>query len=181
MVYLLTWPAYGTWLEGPTRGRIQPPSPAQLPEPDHPLSACRRAGLKWPAVQLDPRQQAIIIDDLHRIAGIRSFELVAAVAAHDHVHVLVSRSDQYTARDFARLVQLIKGALSRRLTVAGGDAPAVSAAGEPLAHHKWWTRQYALQKIDDQADFKPICEQLAQHDDESTTYFSPELAERLSR
>ncbi len=180
MVYLLTWPAYGTWLEAPARGRIQP-STAALPEPDHRLSGSRRAGLKWPAVRLDRRRQAVIIDDLHRIASIRSFELLAVVAAGDHVHVLLDRSAPDAAPDMQRLVQLIKGALSRRLSVAAGDPPAASAGGEPLAHHKWWTRQYALQAIGDQADLKHVCAQLEGHDGENTAYFSPPLDRRLSR
>jgi REP element-mobilizing transposase RayT len=178
MVFLLTWPAYGTWLNGPARGRIQP-SLDELPEPDHALSATRRGGLKWPPVRLDAGQQAIIIDDLHRIAGIRSFELLAVVAAGDHVHVLLDRPHSGAAPALEQLVQLIKGALSRRLSVAAGDPPAASAGGEPLAHHKWWTRQYALQAIGDQADLKHVCEQLDGHDGENTAYFSPQLARRL--
>ncbi len=179
MVFLLTWPAYGTWLEGAARGRIQP-STAALPEPDHRLSGSRRTGLKWPAVHLDRRRQAVIIDDLHRIAGIRSFGLLAVVAAGDHVHVLLDRPHSGAGPGLEQLVQLIKGALSRRLSVAAGDPPAASAGGEPLAHHKWWTRQYALQAIGDQADLKHVCAQLDGHDGENTAYLSPQLDRRLS-
>jgi REP element-mobilizing transposase RayT len=149
MIGLLTWPAYGTWLAGPARGWVDPGSvqkDAALPEPDEASSERRRRSLKWPAVRLDAARRRVIIDDLPRIAALRRFRPLIAVAAVDHVHLLLAVDE---GRDIPRLVQLIKGALSRALTVAAGDRPAISTAGRGLLHHKWWTRQYSFRLVED--------------------------------
>ena len=179
MVSLLTFAAYGTWLAGPARGWVERQDRRggdDLPEPDPGISALRRRGLKWPPVRLDRRQRELLLDDLHRIAGLRGFALLAAVAAEDHVHVVLGYERQAATPDIHRLIQLIKGALSRRLSVAAGDRPAVSVAGQPLPHHKWWTRQYSLRSLGDQAVVERVCERLAAHGGEVATYLSPDLS-----
>ncbi len=178
MVSLLTFAVYGTWLAGPARGRFESASP-HLPEPDAQLSQRRRRGLKWPAVSLDGRRRAVVLADLHRIAALRRFDLLAAVVAADHVHVLLSDEPGEGTQGPARLiglVQLITGALSRRLSVGEGDPPPRSATGETLAHHKWWSRQYALLPIEDQATLDRIHAQLVAHEGEVATYFSQDPA-----
>ncbi len=177
MVSLLTFAVYGTWLAGPARGRIERTQSLDLPEPDGALSARRRRGLKWPAVSLDHRRRAVVLADLHRIAALRGFALLAAVVAADHVHVLLAVDPRKGTQDAARLiglVQLIKGALSRRLSVGEGDPPPRSATGETLAHHKWWSRQYALLPIEDQATLDRVHAQLVAHEGEVATYFAQE-------
>ncbi len=142
MLALLTWPAYGTWFAHPARGRVDDTARPVVPEP------ARRgvpAHLKWPPVRLEGDAHAVIVQDLQRIAALRGFELHAVVVAADHVHVLL---DVARTVKVERLVQLIKGALSRALTVAAGDAPAASTRGGRLPHHKWWTRQYSFVPID---------------------------------
>ncbi len=178
MVSLLTFAVYGTWLAGPARGRIERTQGLPLPEPDGVLSARRRRGLKWPAVSLDRRRRAVLLADLHRIAALRGFDLLAAVVAADHVHVLLAVDARHGTQDAARLIGLIKGALSRRLSVGEGDPPPRSATGETLAHHKWWSRQYALLPIEEQATLDRIHAQLVAHEGEVATYFSQEPDEK---
>jgi REP element-mobilizing transposase RayT len=164
MIGLLTWPASGTWLAGAARGWVDPGSVQKdtaLPEPEEALSALRRRSLKWPAVRLEIEQRRLILVDLTRVARLRRFTpLVAAVAA-DHVHLLLAVEE---GRDIPRLVQLIKGALSRALTVAAGDRPAISTAGGGLRYHKWWTRQYSFRLIKDERILPALRNRLLEHE-----------------
>jgi len=164
MIGLLTWPAYGTWLAGAARGWVDPGRVQEdiaLPEPEEALSALRRRSLKWPAVRLEIEQRRLILVDLARLARLRRFTpLVAAVAA-DHVHLLLAVDE---GRDMPRLVQLIKGALSRALTVAAGDRPAISTAGGGLRYHKWWTRQYSFRLVEDERIVETVRRTLAVHE-----------------
>jgi REP element-mobilizing transposase RayT len=103
----------------------------------------------------------VVVADLARIAALRGFRLIRAVTASDHVHVLLGCEDD---RDVPRLVQLVKGALSRALSVAGGDAPAESVGGERLPHHKWWARQYSFRVLR-QDELAPVVAALDRHAD----------------
>jgi REP element-mobilizing transposase RayT len=159
---LLTWPAYGTWLPGPARGWVDPGSVLRdepLPEPDHVESIRRRGGLKWPPVTLDAPQRTALIEEMPRIAELRSFDAQAMAVAEDHVHLLL----QTQREDIPRLVQLTKGALSRRLTVLAGDHPASGASGEELRHHKWWARQYSCRVSGDASVIEGIRRRLEAH------------------
>jgi REP element-mobilizing transposase RayT len=171
MVGLLTWPAYGTWFARPDRGWIDRDGDGAetLPEPTR-SHARSRQRLKWPPVMLNVRQQAVVIGDLIRVAGLRNFDLLAAAAAPDHVHALL---DCAPDRDVPRLVQLIKGATSRALTVDAGDEPACSTRGTALVHHKWWTRQYSFRWIDDPAARRRVLEALWTH---ATVWVDPRQA-----
>ncbi|MEE9212815.1 MAG: transposase [Phycisphaeraceae bacterium] len=125
--------------------------------------------MKWLTVRLNDVQRRLIVDDLSRIASLRRFELHVVVAAEDHVHVLLSCQP---GRDIPRLVQLIKGSLSRALSVAAGDNPAISAQGEVLGHHKWWVRQYSFLNVGDRASLDRIIQQLMDHQTDPTTLCS---------
>jgi len=148
VVVLLTWPTWGAWLPGPARGgqvtRFTH-APEALPAPDEGLSRTRRRGLVWPAVRLEESQRGVVIEDFRRVASFRDFEIIAAVAHPDHVHLLL-RCD--ASRDLRRLVQLVKGAASRALSRSAGDVEADSTHGRPLPHHKWWTRQSSILVLD---------------------------------
>ncbi|UCD73802.1 MAG: transposase [Phycisphaerales bacterium] len=163
MIGLLTWTTWGTWLGEPARGWIdrggvlRGDDPGALPGPDEEASRKRRRGLKWPAAMLTADQRRLIIKDLRRIAELRRFELMGLAATENCVRVLLACDDD---RDIERLVQLIKGALSRMLTVAAGDAPASSPGGGSLVHHKWWPRHYSFLRVGDQPAQKAIVETL---------------------
>ena len=163
MVGLLTWPTYGTWFPGQGRGRIdlEPDQPVRsVPEPV-PIDAARRPrDAAWPPVRLDDHQRRAVAKDLMRIAELREFKLHLVVVAEDHVHVLLSGEPQ---DDIPRLVQLIKGALSRKLTVVAGDTPPRSSSGRALPHHKWWARQYSFLNVGDRASLDRILEELMDH------------------
>jgi REP element-mobilizing transposase RayT len=152
MIGVLTWPAYGTWLAGPSHGWLEAMSGADwaLPEPDQVICAQRRKSLKWPVVQLNAAQRDVAAADLVRIAGLREFELCQAIVSEDHAHLLMS-TDAADDAALHRLIQLIKGATARALSVAAGDRPALDALGHPLPHQKWWSRQYVLQRLIDDA------------------------------
>jgi REP element-mobilizing transposase RayT len=161
MLGLLTWPAYGTWFARPDRGWIDRDGDEAeaLAEPTRRHDDGRQR-LVWPPVRLDERQQTVVIQDLARIASLRHFDLHMVAAAPDHVHVLLSCEPD---RDVPRLVQLIKGALSRALTVAAGDEPARSTRGQALIHHKWWTRQYSFRWIEDRPTLERAVRALRAH------------------
>ncbi|MHC4949018.1 MAG: transposase [Planctomycetota bacterium] len=158
MVGLLTWAAWGTWLAGPARGRV--PGPDLVPEPDPALSAARRRGLVIPPVRLDRRHREAVADDLPRLAALRAFEVLALAVAADHVHLLVAWAG---ARDEARLVQLVKGALSRRLSVVEGDAPQVGTTGVARPHRRWWPRQHALRALADDDELRAVLGAIRAH------------------
>jgi REP element-mobilizing transposase RayT len=167
MLGLLTWPAYGTWFARPDRGWIDRDEgkAVTLSEPTR-SHAHGRQRLKWPPVRLDERQQAVVIGDLARVSSLRYFEPHLVAAAPDHVHVLLSCAPD---RDVPRMVQLIKGALSRALTVAAGDETAQSTRGRDLLHHKWWTRQYSFRWIEDGPTLQRVAQAVRAHADENTT------------
>ncbi len=157
MLGLLTWPTYGTWFGGHGRGWIDKGCVfTGVPEPTR-----RGRSRKWPPVRLPAALCKVIVDDLARIARLRGFELLVAAVAADHVHVLIGCEPD---RDIPRLVQLVKGALSRALSVAVGDEPAWSERGEELTHHKWWTRQYSFVPISDSDALHRVVDALAEHE-----------------
>ncbi len=120
----------------------------------------RRGGLKWPPVLLDTSCQRAMLADLPRIAALRRFALRAAVAAPDHVHLLLEFEEGI---DLLRLIQLIKGALSRALSVACGDQPAVSTGGAPLRHQKWWGGQYSFLIVRGEGATEQLTRRLEEH------------------
>jgi REP element-mobilizing transposase RayT len=161
---VLTFPVYGTRLPRSGHGRVEWFDPANggLIEPDEVASAAARASAAWPAVELQPGQQALILADLHRIAALRGFRLLGAVAAIDHAHVLVALE---APLPLLRFFQLIKGALARMLSVAAGDSPPRTASGDPAPHRKWWARQYVFQRIRDEAGLEGVVAALSAHGD----------------
>lgn len=164
VICVLTWPAFGTWLVGPAHGRIESCRDTEfvLPEPDEILSIERRRGLKWPVIQLDAHQREIVRLDLHRMAEFRPLVVHDTVILSNHAHALLTLNiadDQ----DAHHLIQLIKGATARALSVASGDRLPISTAGERLAHHKWWTRQYVMQRLQESASADRARMLLAQH------------------
>jgi REP element-mobilizing transposase RayT len=170
MIGLLSWTTFGTWLPGPARGcvdrgAVQIDQP--LPKPDEALSANRRRSLRWPAVRLDEAARAAILEDLPRVARLRRFQVHVLVIAADHVHLVIEFDDD--DRDVDRLIQLIKGALSRKLSVAAGDEPARSTRDHRLPYHKWWTRQHSFRIIRDAEAFDNVREQLLDHRGEEVT------------
>jgi REP element-mobilizing transposase RayT len=159
MEAVLSWTVYGAWFDAPGRGRIERSGAgpaAAVPEPRPELAAERVDELKWPPVRLDERQRRAVLEDLRRVAELRSFELGAAVVAPDHVHVLLRCEDD---RDVPRLVQLTKGALSRALSVAAGDPAAADRGGATAAHHRWWSHQHSFLVLDE-ATRAPVLESL---------------------
>ncbi len=156
MVGLVTWPTYGTWFGGHGRGWVDRGRTfSGVPEPTR-----RGRSRRWPPVRLDEGQRQVIVDDVDRIARLRGFELIMAAVAASHVHLLLACEPD---RDVPRLVQLIKGALSRALTVAVGNEPARSDGGDVLAHRKWWTRQYSFVPISDRDALGRVVDALEAH------------------
>ncbi len=148
---LITWPTYGNWFAGYGRGclDLDPASIGQtLPEPTLCGETAGQPSSPWPAVRLAEKQRRVVLADLPRVASLRAFIVDRAVVAPTFVHLLIELDHQ---RDLRRLVQLVKGALSRALTVAAGDRLPFDATGAPLPHHKWWSRQYACLRITDDA------------------------------
>jgi REP element-mobilizing transposase RayT len=148
MNFLLTWPTYGTWLPGPSHGRVEHFCGGEfiLPEPDPAISLRRRRSLKWAAVMLHERHRAALQSDLPRIESIRGFRTRRFIVVEDHTHLLFEAPEEC---DLMRLVQLIKGTLARALSVAGGDPAPIGTRGERLPHQKWWARQHVLQILTD--------------------------------
>lgn len=167
MLALLTWPAYGTWLAGSARGRVDAgpwrPGDAAVPEPDEALSESRRRSLRWPAVRLDEPAARALLADLERIARLRRFVPEVVVVAPDHVHLLLDAPPDRTP--VPTLVHHVKGALSRALSVAAGDHVARSTGGADLPHHKWWTRQYSFRWLDDGDHVAVVRRRLLGHGD----------------
>ncbi len=168
MIGLLTWPAYGSWFASRRRGWIDRDQHAvggAVPEPV-PHRHTDHRDRPWPPVLLDAAQRHLVIRDLGRLAALRGFELYMAVAAADHVHVLLAPQPDGAVE---RLVQLIKGSLSRTLTLATGDLTATSDDGTVLPHHKWWARQYSYRSVTQGRNLLRVVERLADHDARGAT------------
>lgn len=151
MEALITWPTYGNWLPGHGRGgfEIDPTSISEsLPQPTNCGVEVGQPPSPWPMVRLDAAQQETVLRDLQRVAELREFVLNCALIAPTFVCILIIIDEQ---RDLNRLVQLIKGATARALTVAAGDELPTDAHGETLPHYKWWSRQHAVLKIGERA------------------------------
>ncbi|MCZ6836367.1 MAG: transposase [Planctomycetota bacterium] len=146
MHYILTFPAYGTWLPGPARGMTIDIDGDYLvlPMPDRFETARRRDALKWPIIELNEVQRSIVSRDLDRVAAIRNFTLHDVIVAPDCVHIRFSCPPD---TNVIRLVQFMKGAPARALSIAIGDPAALSNDNRTLIHHKWWSRQYRLQRL----------------------------------
>ena len=164
MIGLLTWPTYGTWFAGRGRGWVDATARGPLRRLPEPRRRGRPSRQRWPTVGLDADQRAVVIEDLKRVAALREFELLLAVAAEDHVHVLLGCAAD---RDIHRLVQLVKGSLSRTLSVAG-RAPQPPPS---LPHMKWWSRQYSFRTIADRASLECALADLEAHDPKRTVRF----------
>jgi REP element-mobilizing transposase RayT len=162
---LVTWPTYGHWFAGHGRGCIPLDAGAlgdALPEPTLCGEAVGQPPSRWPAVQLSDQQRRVVRADLARIAALRDFAIAGVVIAPTFVHLLIRIDPE---RDLSRLVQLVKGALSRALTVAAGDRLPTDATGASLPHHKWWSRQYACLRIGDEGLRERVAGMLERHSD----------------
>jgi len=147
MIGLLTWSTYGAWLPGPGRGWIDPGAEhatEPLPEPDVRLAGARAGTIHRDPVRLSPEQRDRVLSHLEHMAGYRDYRPLAAVAAEDHVHVLLEADDDL---DIPRLVQLVKGSLSRNLTCAGGDEPAPTPSGRVFPHRRWFSHQFSFRRV----------------------------------
>jgi REP element-mobilizing transposase RayT len=99
--WLLTWRTYGTWLPGDPRGsvtrvregdgpRVEHDTPGTPVEPPMPgLEASARAGMTAEPAFLDAAQADAAVDQFRETAAFRGWQLLAAAAMCNHVHVVV--------------------------------------------------------------------------------------------
>ena len=96
MNYLLTFRTYGTWLHGDERGSVdschnQHESPLLAASATREKDAKRI--MKFPALLLDDKQRTNIEQTINEVVTFRHWHLHAASVQSNHVHLVVSVSD----------------------------------------------------------------------------------------
>jgi REP element-mobilizing transposase RayT len=130
LAYHLTWTTYGTWLAGDQRGWIKK-GHAGVKDPDWRIEDESRARMAESTVILSDSQRALIEETIQTHCKIRGWQLHAANARTNHVHVVAS-----TERDPDEVMNQLKAQCSRILSDAAGlDIPVAKKAGR----RRWFT------------------------------------------
>jgi len=109
IAYFLTWPTYGTWLPGDSRGWVEFRHGWKLPDPIRFLEAQSR--MTEDACSLSPRDRAIVEAQVAETCEHRGWLLHAVNCRSNHMHVVVSAPGKT-----ARKVRIdIKAWCTRRL------------------------------------------------------------------
>ena len=101
--YMVTWTAYGTWLQGDKNGYVKDGS--ELKE-NRRLREANKQELKHKAVRLGKRERVIVKNAITKSALKRKQCVYAIAVCSNHVHVVIS----YTERDIGRCVRDYKNA-----------------------------------------------------------------------
>lgn len=130
IAYHITWTTYGTWLWGDDRGWCKKGhSGTKPPKPGLQTESQKR--LMESPVVLTTSQREIIEATIKAHCKIRKWELHAANARTNHVHVVVS-SD----RDPDEVMNQLKAWCSRKLSDADGLTKAVAVKA---GRRRWFT------------------------------------------
>ncbi len=87
--YFITWTTYGTWLPGDDRGwHRKGEADIQIPSPLSAESA--QSKMKETDFWMNQRDRQIVLETISRHCQIRNWELHAADARTNHVHVVVT-------------------------------------------------------------------------------------------
>jgi REP element-mobilizing transposase RayT len=98
LAYFLTWPTYGTWLPGDSRGWVEYRRGWRLPDPARLLEAAAR--MTEDACYLDSEQRQAVHDQIAETCCYRGWELHAVNCRTNHIHVVVTApTDPKTVRN----------------------------------------------------------------------------------
>jgi len=149
LAYFLTWPTYGTWLPGDTRGWILRSHGWQPPDPIKVVEATAR--MSEAACRLSPQQRAIVEKTIAEHCGQRAWTLHAVNCRTNHVHVVV------TAPEHPRIVrEQFKAWCTRRLKDLQKQTAPYGPAVEIRAG--WWAERGSNRYINDMASLEAaIC------------------------
>jgi len=136
-VYFITWTTYGTWLPGDARGWRKRGQGEQIPQPL--LEQWCQEQMKGEAVLLQPHDRWTVEDACHEHCQFREWQLLAANARTNHVHVVVAaNAAPKTVRD------QLKANCTRRLR----------SQATPLKVERTWTRGGDCEILDTDEDIE---------------------------
>jgi REP element-mobilizing transposase RayT len=99
MNYLITFRCYGTWLHGDKRGSVDrfhnQPGEAFL-EPDEKLESYRRQLQKGTAMHFDMNARKLVDATIREVAQYRGWKIQELNVLSNHVHAVVTASDDVT-------------------------------------------------------------------------------------
>jgi REP element-mobilizing transposase RayT len=130
LAYFITFTTYGTWLHGSAKGKGSVDAEHNVfgtpfVAPDAVREQQAREAMIQPPYVMGPAEREIVCQAIVQLAKDRGWNLLAAHARSNHVHVVISAD-----RDPGRLMSDLKGRASRDLTLAGFDN----------AERRRWTR-----------------------------------------
>lgn len=88
VAFFITWTIYGTWLQGDLRGWRQRCMGSQSPQPR--LAQWHRDRLNYVVILLEDDHQAVVNSECEQHCLHRGWQLWAAEARTNHVHVVVT-------------------------------------------------------------------------------------------
>jgi len=120
--YMLTWTAYGSWLQGDKRGWVQD---GTICSANPRLQRTNAERLKGLPVTLTKAQQEKVYNAILKHACEKEHEIIAMAVANNHVHLLIKEYDEGPGR----LVARYKNAAKKEL-------------GEEFAGKSVWTKGF---------------------------------------
>jgi hypothetical protein len=101
IAYFLTWPTYGTWLPGDSRGWVEYRHGWQLPDPVRELEAA--AKMTEDACRLSVEQREAVEEQVAETCAHRKWSLHAVNCRSNPMHLVVSASDRHPRKIRAEL------------------------------------------------------------------------------
>ena len=110
--YLLTWTAYGTWLQGDERRYVKD---GAVLGANKPLANANKQNLTKEPVILTQQQRKIVEDAIYAKANVIGQTILALAVCSNHVHIVVD----YTTKDIGLIVRYYKMAAQTALRDKG--------------------------------------------------------------
>ena len=88
--YMLTWPTYGSWLQGDDRGFVKD---GVFCDGDPRLHRANSKLLKKPAVKLSLKHRQIIHDEIYLTAEKIGQEIFSLAVCSNHIHIVAGNTD----------------------------------------------------------------------------------------
>jgi len=89
--YMLTWPTYGSWLQGGEKGYTKH---GKRCGEDARLLRANRKFLQKPAVKLTDEQKLLVQNEIYKTAQSIGQEILSLAVCSNHVHIVVTNNDE---------------------------------------------------------------------------------------
>jgi len=89
--YMLTWPTYGSWLQGEEKGFVKDGVTCGS---NARLMRANKKRLQKPTVRLGNKHKQIVLDEIYKVAKRLGQRIYSAAVCSNHVHLVVSNVDE---------------------------------------------------------------------------------------